>query len=124
MRSEYVFREDWQESYFAEEDCHIVEIWNRGSDDRVSVARARIGPGRRTRPHSLDGTAERYLIVSGCGRAHIEGTAPRRMNAGDFAVIPPDAVQWIENIGAEDLIFYAICTPRFRPENYRDRSAG
>lgn len=31
---------------------------------------------------------------------------------------------WIENTGTGELVFYAICTPRFRPENYRDRSQG
>jgi len=125
MESQYVFRKDWQEHLFAEENCRIVEIWNRSADAQVSVARARIEPGRRTRPHSLDGITERYLIVSGRGRAHIEGAdAPQRMGAGDFAVIPPGAVQWIENIGEEDLIFYAVCTPRFQLKNYRDRSRG
>lgn len=124
MAAEYVLQEDWREIYFAEENCHIVEIWNRREDANVSIARARVASGQRTRPHSLAGTTERYLIVSGSGRAHIEGTEPRRLDPGDFAVIPPGAVQWIETIGPAELVFYAICTPRFRPENYRDRSTG
>lgn len=124
MRSEYVFQENWKEYEFLKENCGIVEIWNRSADPQVSIARARVAPGQRTRPHSLDGTTERYLIVSGSGRAHIEGAEPRQMRAGDLAVIPPGAVQWIENIEVEDLVFYAICTPRFQMQNYRDRSKG
>lgn len=124
MRSEYVFQENWKEFELFKENCRIVEIWNRSADPKVSIARARVAPGQRTRPHSLDGTTERYLIVSGSGRAHIEGAEPRQMHAGDLAVIPPGAVQWIENTDIEDLVFYAICTPRFQMQNYRDRSEG
>jgi mannose-6-phosphate isomerase-like protein (cupin superfamily) len=28
--------------------------------------------------------------------------------------------QRVTNTGEEDLVFLAICTPRFRPENYRE----
>lgn len=104
------------------EGCAVLETWNRAEDEAVSIARARVAVGVRTRPHSLDGSVERYLIVSGTGIAHIEGLAPETVGPGDAVVIPAGAVQWIENSGAEDLVFYAICTPRFRMEAYRDRS--
>ena len=50
--------------------------------------------------------------------------APERVDPGDLVSIPAGAVQWIENTGDEDLVFYAICTPRFRMEAYRDRGTG
>jgi mannose-6-phosphate isomerase-like protein (cupin superfamily) len=34
-------------------------------------------------------------------------------------IIPPHCWQRITNNGAEDLIFLAICSPRFLPENYQ-----
>ena len=41
-------------------------------------------------------------------------------------LIPSSCRQRIANIGDKDLIFLAICTPRFRQEAYQDaeRSAG
>jgi mannose-6-phosphate isomerase-like protein (cupin superfamily) len=35
-------------------------------------------------------------------------------------VIPPLVRQRVTNVGQGDLIFLAICTPRFRRENYED----
>ena len=35
-------------------------------------------------------------------------------------LIPPLCRQRIANIGAGELVFLAICTSRFRPENYED----
>ncbi|MGO1001331.1 hypothetical protein [Lysobacter sp. CA196] len=35
-------------------------------------------------------------------------------------VIPPGVPQRIANLGDGDLLFLAICTPRFEPGNYED----
>jgi len=112
------------DEYVIPEGCAVLETWNRAEDEDASIARARVTAGVRTRPHSLDGIVERYLIVSGEGIAHIEGLAPERVGPGDLVAIPAGAVQWIENTGDEDLVFYAICTPRFQMKYYRDRSEG
>lgn len=45
---------------------------------------------------------------------------PRAVGPGDVVVIPPACRQRITNDGHEDLIFLAICTPRFRFEAYAD----
>jgi mannose-6-phosphate isomerase-like protein (cupin superfamily) len=42
------------------------------------------------------------------------------VNPGDVVLIPPACPQRIANLGDTDLIFLAICTPRFRPEAYED----
>ncbi|MEA2093868.1 MAG: glucose-6-phosphate isomerase family protein, partial [Pseudomonadota bacterium] len=46
--------------------------------------------------------------------------APQEVKAGDVVLIPPMCRQRITNTGAEDLIFLAICTPRFSNEVYED----
>ena len=110
---------DESAEYLSEERCHILELSNREDDPAVSIARARVAPGVTTRPHSLDGTEERYLVLSGEGRAVIGDEPPRVLTAGDLVLIPPDVSQQIENTGDEDLVFLCICTPRFRWENYQ-----
>lgn len=40
-----------------------------------------------------------------------------------MVVIPPDTDQRIANTGTSDLVFLAICTPRFREEAYQDTEA-
>jgi mannose-6-phosphate isomerase-like protein (cupin superfamily) len=119
-----ISRPNEAEEFPTEEQCYILELWNREYDDAVSVARARVEPGIATRPHSVGETIERYLIVKGSAIVHVEGLGPQTVKPGDLVLIPPGAVQWIENIGRRDLVFYAICTPRFKPEVYRDRRPG
>lgn len=48
----------------------------------------------------------------------VEGAEPADVVAGDVVCIPEDTPQRITNTGTMDLIFFAVCTPRFRPENY------
>jgi mannose-6-phosphate isomerase-like protein (cupin superfamily) len=106
------------------EDCHILESWNLPDDPGLSIARARVEPGVTTRWHRLRGIAERYLIISGQGVAEVEGMPPTAVAPGDLVYIPPDRVQRIRNAGPDDLVFYALCTPRFVPEAYLDAQPG
>lgn len=105
--------------YWFEEGCHIQEIANSADDPGISVARARVEPGGRTQWHCLEHTVERYLITRGTGIVEVGDIAPTAVAAGDLVVIPPGVRQRISNDGDTDLVFYAICTPRFRLENYR-----
>ncbi|MDJ0572670.1 MAG: cupin domain-containing protein [Pleurocapsa sp. MO_192.B19] len=86
---------------------------NIPDDPDASIARARVEPGVTTRWHRLKGTVERYYIVNGRGRMEVGELPPLEVNAGDIVLIPPMCRQRITNIGSEDLIFLAICTPRF-----------
>ncbi|HDP89081.1 MAG TPA: cupin domain-containing protein [Thioalkalivibrio sp.] len=106
--------------YWFREGCHILEIHNHEDDPALSIARARLEPGRRTRRHVLDGVAERYLIVAGAGRVTVGDLPPEPVAAGDVVVIPPGVMQSIENTDSADLVFHALCTPRFTPGCYRD----
>lgn len=106
------------------EDCHILESWNLPEDPGLSIARARVEPGVTTRWHRLLGIAERYLIISGRGFAEVEGMRPTPVAPGDLVYIPPGRPQRIRNPGPDDLVFYALCTPRFVPEAYLDAEPG
>ncbi|MBW9257331.1 MAG: cupin domain-containing protein [Candidatus Thiodiazotropha sp. (ex. Lucinisca nassula)] len=105
--------------FYTEERCHIIELNNSSDDPQCSIARARVEPGVTTCWHRLSETAERYLIISGEGRVEIGETPAELVKPGDLVFIPPMVPQRITNTGSEDLIFYAICTPRFLPENYQ-----
>ena len=118
MRAEIRYAHDALE-YETPERCHITEVANDSGDPQVSIARARVEPGVTTAWHALDGTAERYIIVSGRGRAEVDGLAPTEVEAGDVVRIPPGARQRIANTGDADLVFYAVCSPRYRDRDYR-----
>lgn len=115
---EQVLHMDLGEEFYTPEMCHIVELSNSPDDPAVSIARARVEPGVTTRWHRLRDTVERYCILSGRGRVEVGNLSPREVRAGDVVLIPPGCRQRICNIGREDLIFLAICTPRFTNEMY------
>lgn len=103
-----------------EEQCHILELSNTVDDEAVSIARARVTAGVTTRWHRLDGIAERYVILEGSGLVEVGSLPAQLVNAGDVVRIPPGEQQRIHNNGTQDLVFLAICTPRFRWEAYED----
>jgi len=112
------------EEFFTDEKCYITELSNTADDADASIARARLRPGVTTNWHRLNNTAERYYIVSGQGRVEIGELPPQDVNAGDVVLIPPLCRQRITNVGTEDLIFLAICTPRFIISAYEDIEYG
>jgi len=105
------------------ERCYINELSNSGDDEAASIARARVPPGVTTRWHRLDGIAERYVVVEGRGSVEVGDVPAREVAPGDVVLIPPGCRQRITNTGGADLVFLAICTPRFRAEAYVDLEA-
>ena len=103
-----------------EEGCFVLELSNAPDDPQVSIARARVAPGATTRWHRLAGTMERYVVLEGRGRVQVGDAPPREVAPGDVVLIPPLVRQRIANLGEGDLVFLAICTPRFTPECYED----
>lgn len=106
--------------YWFKEGCYINELSNTPDDEAVSIARARVAPGVATRWHRLHGIAERYVILSGRGRVEVGELPAQEVVAGAVVLIPALCRQRIVNTGDEDLVFLAICSPRFRPEAYED----
>jgi mannose-6-phosphate isomerase-like protein (cupin superfamily) len=81
-----------------------------------SIALARLPRGEKNLPHRLKTSSEVYLITGGRGIMHIDDEAAE-VAAGDLVYIPPGALQWIENIGDNDLIFYCIVDPPWRADD-------
>jgi mannose-6-phosphate isomerase-like protein (cupin superfamily) len=108
------------DEYYFEEGCFITELHNTADDPAVSVARARVEPGRTTRWHRLEAIHERYVMVEGCGLVEIGDEAPRTVCPGEVVQIPPGYRQRITNTGSTDLLFLVVCTPRFTLTAYRD----
>ena len=106
--------------YYFREGCYITELSNTENDGDLSIARVRLESGQATRWHSLEGIAERYVILSGNGRAEVGDDHVCEVAAGDVVVIPAKTAQRIINTGQGDLIFLALCTPRFDESAYRD----
>lgn len=100
--------------------CAINELSNTAGDEALSIARARVAPGVTTRWHVLHGIAERYVILEGKGVAEVGEGAFENVRPGSVVRIPPGVRQRIRNTGTADLVFLALCTPRFRPEAYED----
>ncbi|MBF0470800.1 MAG: cupin domain-containing protein [Gammaproteobacteria bacterium] len=109
-----------EDEYFFVEGCHILEISNSDEDPLLSIARARVEKGERTRWHALNGARERYLILEGEGMVEVGNRDAQRVRRGDVVFIHDGERQRICNCGEGDLIFLALCTPRFQPEMYRD----
>ena len=100
------------------EGCFINELSNTTDDPAVSIARARVAPGVKTRWHRVNGIAERYVIMEGTGRVEVGSLAAQEVGPGDVVLIPPACRQRIENNGKKNLVFLAICTPRFVQQAY------
>jgi mannose-6-phosphate isomerase-like protein (cupin superfamily) len=106
--------------YWFDEGCFITEWMNNDSNPDMSVAHARVPAGTTTRWHALRDTVERYVILSGSGRVELAGGAPQRVVSGDCVTITPGMPQRITADASQDLLFLAVCTPRFLPSNYQD----
>ena len=111
---------DPEAEYFFAEGCFITELSNSAADPQVSIARARLEPGVTTRWHFLKGTVERYVILEGSGVVEVGQMESRAVAPGDAVLIPPGERQRIHNDGTGDLVFLAICSPRFTPAVYVD----
>jgi len=115
---ECVRRFDGTKEFYTPEKCYIIELSNTPDDPDVSIARARVPPGVTTQWHRVIGTTERYVILEGRGCVEVDTLSSQEVGPGDVVLIPQSSRQRISNTGRDDLIFLAICSPRFRPEAY------
>lgn len=106
--------------FYLSEGCFITEWSNTPEDPAASIARARVPRGITTRWHRLAGTIERYVVLEGRGRAEVGDREPQEVMPGDVVLIPAACRQRITNTGTGDLIFLAVCTPRFVQEAYEE----
>jgi mannose-6-phosphate isomerase-like protein (cupin superfamily) len=104
--------------FTANDGCLIRELLhpkNEPVDLAWSLAVARVLTGKRTLQHKLVQT-EVYYILAGQGRMHINNET-REVSTGDVILIPPEAVQWIDNTGDGELKFIAIVSPPWRAQD-------
>lgn len=80
-----------------------------------SLAHAKVLPKGISKPHALKAT-EIYLIQSGKGVMHIDDKI-FDVKTSDVVIIPPNSVQFIENNTDEDLTFFCIVEPAWKPED-------
>lgn len=104
---------DSEQEYFFDEGCFITELSNTENDAAASIVRARVEPLQTTKWHCLHGITERYVITEGKGLVEVGDMPATEVFAGDVVIIPPTVKQRISNIGEVDLVFLAICSPRF-----------
>jgi mannose-6-phosphate isomerase-like protein (cupin superfamily) len=109
-----------EKEFYIDEGCYITELSNSNEDSSVSIARARVEPGVTTQFHKLIGTIERYVVLEGEGLVEVSGVLPQTVTECDVVVIPPNCGQKITSTGARDLIFLAICSPRFQKHCYQE----
>jgi len=117
---EAVYRRNPEAEFYIDEGCYITELSNTQDDAGLSIARARVIPGATTRWHRLATTAERYVILEGAGFVEVGEKLQKDVSAGDVVLIPAMSKQRITNTGIDDLVFLAICTPRFEHSDYED----
>ncbi len=80
-----------------------------------SLAHATVKPGEKSLPHKFHEASEVYYILKGKGLMHIDDETAD-VSHGDTIYIPPCAVQWIENIGSDNLEFLCIVDPAWKPD--------
>lgn len=119
MRAEVCFSSEADEFETAER-CHILEVANDDGDPSVSISRARVLAGVTTAWHLLHNTEERYIVISGEGTMEMGQLPPVNVTPGAVVRIPRNTAQRITNTGDEDLVFYCVCTPRFRRDCYEE----
>jgi len=105
------------DAFVANDGCTIRELLHTKNDPvdlPYSLALATVDVGQKSYQHKLQQT-EVYHILQGHGRLFIENE-DREVGVGDVIVIPAEAIQWIENIGNEALIFTAIVSPPWTDE--------
>lgn len=106
--------------FFIGEQCFITELSNGAHDEGLSIARARVKSGVSTHWHALRDTTERYVVLEGRGLVEVGELSPQVVGPGDVVIIPAGCRQRITNTGGADLVFLALCSPRFEPACYEE----
>lgn len=92
----------------------LVNPFNDEISIGYSVARARLPVGTSSLAHRL-ASSELYYILNGKGKLHVDDTYVA-LEIGDSAFVPANALQYIENVSEDELLFLCIVEPYWRPE--------
>lgn len=102
------------ESFLAADHTIIQEVLHSKNDNiniGYSLALATLPIGKSSLPHRLK-SSEVYIIIQGKSRIFIN-EENKIAKKGDVIFIPPNASQYIENIGNKVLKFYCIVHPEW-----------
>jgi mannose-6-phosphate isomerase-like protein (cupin superfamily) len=80
-----------------------------------SLAHATLEPNVSSLPHKFFTASEVYYILKGTGLMHIDDETAE-VGPGDTIYIPPQAIQYIENTGKDNLEFLCIVYPPWQPD--------
>jgi len=83
---------------------------------QFSIAHTILKSGESSMSHKLKKSVEVYYILEGKGLMHIDDESAE-IQSGQAIYIPPNAKQWIENIGDSDLKFLCMVYPPWREED-------
>ena len=109
-----------REIFNALDNTTIREILNPKHESQplvlnYSLAHATLRPKEKSLPHRFFEASEVYYILKGRGVMYIDDESAE-VSPRDTIYIPPQAVQWIENIGSDDLEFLCIVDPAWKPD--------
>ncbi len=97
----------------------LREILHPDKEDlklRYSLAWFKVLPKHKSAKHSLK-NSEIYYVLSGKGIMHIDDET-MEVGPNDTVYIPPNSVQWIENLSkTEDIVALCIVDPAWRKED-------
>jgi len=98
--------------------CELLHPDREDQDLRMgfSIAHAILSQNASSKPHKMKKSTEIYYILEGKGIMHIDDES-EKVKPGQTIYIPPNAVQWIENIGDSDLKFLCMVYPPWREED-------
>ncbi len=60
------------------------------------------------------------MTLEGAGRVYVGTNPPQDVAPGDVVRIAPACPQRITNTATGELVFLAVCTPRFVPQAYEE----
>lgn len=84
----------------------------------ISVAEARLAPGRKTLAHRHESSEEIYVILAGSGWMQ-RGDNRFAIEKGMTVAILPGEVHALENSGTEDLVILCCCAPPYSDADTR-----
>ncbi len=87
-----------------------------GGTQGHSLAHIVIPPGNTSHTHYHQISEETYYILSGTGTMRIDEKG-FTLQAGQACLIEPGEVHRIANEGSEDLVFLAVCSPPWTPDD-------
>ncbi len=105
-------------AYITKDGSEIREIIHPTihGNQNISLAEARVKPGKETEPHFHQKSEEIYQVTSGQGILRIEDEE-YEVESGFAVTIMPGQVHSLTNTGNKDLVVTCCCAPAYEHED-------